>query len=151
MCRIWVVSSIADRELRTRNPRGQGERLRADLLAAAIDLLAERESVEDLSVRAVTARAGVSANALYLHFTDREELLAAVRERCFAELRSYVLEAESAGAPDADAEAQARAMCLAYLRFARERPGHYRVLFHVPRGTGPDCAPDAPKHDLDTL
>jgi AcrR family transcriptional regulator len=143
------VSSIADRELRTRNPRGQGERLRTDLLAAAIDLLAERESVEDLSVRAVTARAGVSANALYLHFADREELLSAVRERCFAELRSYVLAGESAAAPDG--EAQARAMCLAYLRFARERPGHYRVLFHVRRGTGPDCDEDAPKHDLETI
>jgi AcrR family transcriptional regulator len=119
---------------RARNPRGQGERLRAALIDAAIDVLSEVADVEALSVRAVTARAGVSPTALYLHFADKEELLTAVKERCFTELRGYVLEAERAAAPDA--RGQAEAMCLAYLAFAAEQPGHYRVLFHTRRSSG---------------
>jgi AcrR family transcriptional regulator len=126
---------------RARNPRGQGERLRAALIDAAIDVLSEVADVEALSVRAVTARAGVSPTALYLHFADKDELLTAVKERCFAELRGYVLEAEQAAAPDA--RRQADAMCLAYLAFAAEQPGHYRVLFHTRRPSGEDGGPSA--------
>jgi AcrR family transcriptional regulator len=114
---------------RARNPRGQGERLRTSLLDAAIELLGELQDVEALSIRPVTARAGVSPTALYLHFADKDELLVAVKERCFAELRRYLLAAEAKAAPNA--RAQAQAMCLAYLQFAAELPGHYRVLFHT--------------------
>jgi AcrR family transcriptional regulator len=117
--------------IRARNPRGQGERLRAALIDSAIDLLADLQQIDALSVRAVTARAGVTPTALYLHFADKDELLAAVKERCFGELRRYVLAAEAQAGPDV--RAQAEAMCLAYLRFAQELPGYYRVLFHTRR------------------
>ena len=119
------------RGARTRNPRGQGERLRAALIEAAIELLSDLGRVDALSVRAVTARAGVTPTALYLHFADKDQLLAAVKERCFGELRRYVLTAEHRAAPDA--RAQADAMCAAYLQFAADLPGHYRVLFHTRR------------------
>jgi AcrR family transcriptional regulator len=125
-----------------RYPRGQGEQLRADLIDAAIELLAEGESIEAVSVRAVTARVGVTPTALYLHFGDREQLLDAVKDRCFGELRRYVLAAEEQTGPDP--RAQLDAMCLAYLAFSRQRPGYYRVLFHAGRGPapGPEHAPD---------
>jgi AcrR family transcriptional regulator len=120
---------------RERNPRGQGQRLRTALIDAAIDLLAEIHDVDGLSVRAVTARAGVSPTALYLHFADRDELVAAVKDRCFEELRSYARAAEEVAGPDP--AAQLRAMCLNYLAFARERPGHYHVLFETRRVDAP--------------
>lgn len=112
---------------RGRNPRGEGEKLRATLLEAATELLAESENPDDVSVRAVTARAGVSPTALYLHFQNREELVRAVSEECFAELGA-ALRAGQEGAGD-DPRAQLIAHGHAYLRFARERPGHYAVLF----------------------
>jgi AcrR family transcriptional regulator len=119
------------RAARSRNPRGRGDLLRETLLGAAIELLADLQDVQALSVRAVTARAGVSPTALYLHFADKEELLAAVKERCFEELRRYI----STGAQqDSDPRKQLAAMGRAYLRFAAERPGYYRVLFHTPHG-----------------
>lgn len=121
---------------RGRNPRGQGDKLRTDLIDAAIDLLAENGDFEALSVRAVTSRAGVTPTALYLHFADKEQLLDEVKDRCFSELRRYVLEAEEQAGPDP--RAQADAMCLAYLAFAGERPGYYRVLFHTGHGPAPD-------------
>ncbi|MGA2927242.1 MAG: helix-turn-helix domain-containing protein, partial [Solirubrobacteraceae bacterium] len=73
--------------------RGQGKRLRAGLIDAAIELLAGLQDDDALSVRAVTARAGVSPTALYLHFDDKEQLLAAVKQRCVGELRGYVVDA----------------------------------------------------------
>jgi AcrR family transcriptional regulator len=116
---------------RARNPRGQGERLREALIEAATELLAELEDVEALSVRAVTARVGVTPTALYLHFADKDELLETVKDRCFGELRSYVLAAEQQ--PGLDPRAQLEQMCEAYVRFAAEHPGHYRVLFYTRR------------------
>lgn len=116
---------------RPRNPRGQGERLRDALIEAATELLADLEDVEALSVRAVTARVGVTPTALYLHFADKDELLETVKDRCFGELRSYVLAAEEQAGPDP--RTQLEQMCQAYLRFAAEHPGHYRVLFHTRR------------------
>jgi AcrR family transcriptional regulator len=135
---------------RARNPRGQGELLRVALIDAAIDVLSEVQDVAALSVRAVTARAGVSPTALYLHFADKEELLVAVKERCFTELRCYVLEAEENPTPDA--RKQAEAMCLAYLAFAAERPGHYRALFHTRKpGTAPGVEPEEPDAGPESL
>jgi AcrR family transcriptional regulator len=114
-------------KVRDRNPRGEGERLRATLLEAATELIAESENPENVSVRAVTRRAGVSPTALYLHFENREELFIAVSEACFAELGD-VMCAAAEGAGD-DPPEQLVAMGHAYLGFARERPGHYAVLF----------------------
>ncbi|MGA3362155.1 MAG: TetR/AcrR family transcriptional regulator [Solirubrobacteraceae bacterium] len=111
---------------RTRNPRGQGERLRAALMDAARELLLELGDQDKLSVRAVTARAGVSPNALYLHFADREALLSAVMIASYKELRAFL---QAAVAPDGDPIEQLRAYAEAYLRFAEQRPGIYRVLF----------------------
>ena len=127
---------------RTRNPRGQGERLRTALIDAAIEVLNEVQDVSALSVRAVTARAGVSPTALYLHFADKDELVGAVKERCFAELRRYLLAAETAAAQDA--REQATAMCLAYLQFSSDLPGYYRVLFHIVR---PSLGPSADEEE----
>ena len=44
---------------RTRNPRGEGDRLRGELLDAATDLMAETGDIAKVSLRAIAARAGV--------------------------------------------------------------------------------------------
>lgn len=113
---------------RIRNQRGEGERLRGALLDAASELLAELQDVERLSVRAITRRAGVSPTALYLHFADKEELTREVKTRCFAAFDAAL--ADAAGAAD-DPRERVRAMGRAYLRFAREQPGQYAILFHT--------------------
>jgi AcrR family transcriptional regulator len=111
---------------RTRNPRGHGERLRGALMDAARDLLLELGDQDKLSVRAVTARAGVSPNALYLHFADKDALLSAVMIATYQELRAFL---EAAVPSDTDPIAQLRAYGRAYLQFAEQRPGIYRVAF----------------------
>ena len=61
---------------RARNPRGTGEKLRAELLDAADALLVESGDPAKVTVRGVAATVGVAPNAVYLHFADREALLA---------------------------------------------------------------------------
>ena len=51
--------------------------LRAALLQAAGEIL-EKEGLEALSLREAARRAGVSHNAPYRHFPDRDSLLAAL-------------------------------------------------------------------------
>lgn len=117
------------RTTRPRSKRGEGEQLRTALLDAATDLLDESEDVEQLSIRAVTARAGVSPMALYLHFADKDELTRAVKLRSFTALGAVLAEARAAHA--GDPYAALRAMALAYLEFARTRPGQYALMFHT--------------------
>lgn len=124
-----TITRVGEVEARTRNPRGEGERLRGALLEVATELLAEVGDVERLSVRAVTRRAGVSPTALYLHFADKDALVAAIKARCFTALRDR-LEAARDAHPDDPWDAL-RAMGAAYLGFARERPGWYGVCFQV--------------------
>jgi AcrR family transcriptional regulator len=111
---------------RKRNPRGQGERLRVALMDAARELLLELGDQDRLSVRAVTARAGVTPNALYMHFSSKDELLSAVMIAGYSELRGFL---RAAVLPRLDPVAQLRAFSRAYIEFASERPGIYRVLF----------------------
>jgi AcrR family transcriptional regulator len=113
---------------RERNKRGEGERLRTALLDAASELLAESPDVEQLSVRAVTARAGVTPTALYLHFADKDDLARAVKKRFFGELSETLRDAQPEGKSPYE---QLRTMARTYLRYAREQPGHYAILFHT--------------------
>jgi AcrR family transcriptional regulator len=126
------VSTATD--TRQRNRRGEGELLRAALLKAGGELLLELGDSEKLSVRAVTARAGVSPTALYLHFADRDELLREVCNQSFEELRSYMRAADDEHA--GDPRAQIAAIGRAYLRFASEHAGAYRIIFSLPAGKG---------------
>ncbi len=132
-------------ESRTRNARGEGERLRAALMEAAAELMLEHGSAERLSIRSITARAGVSPTALYLHFADKEQLLRAVSGQAFTELGRFMREAAAAHA--GDAAAQLRAMGLAYISFAEQRPGHYRILFATPGRTAASISARRPDSD----
>ncbi|MDQ2786203.1 MAG: TetR/AcrR family transcriptional regulator [Chloroflexota bacterium] len=118
---------------RRRYPRGQGHRLREDLIQAAGALLAESGDARDLSLRAVAKKVGVAAPSIYRHFPDVEHLKVAVVERCFAALAQARADA-AAGIDDPAAALLARAR--AYCRFALAHPGDYQLMF------GPD--PDLP-------
>jgi AcrR family transcriptional regulator len=110
---------------RTRNPRGQGERLRADLVDAAVSLIAESRSIEGVSLRGAAKRAGVSPMAVYNHFEDKDALVEAAVRQCWDEFQAaiaVVLDIE-------DPVTRLRAAGDAYVRFAVENPGKYAVMF----------------------
>lgn len=113
-------------ERRRRNRRGEGERLREEIVAAASELLAESGDPRQLTLRGVAKRVGIAATSIYPHFADVEHLAIAVAERRFAELaaRQQALEAEMSSPGDA-----LLARCRAYCRFGLENPAHYRIMF----------------------
>ncbi len=119
------------RPVRVRNRRGEGGRLRDELIGAARSLLASANAESDLSIRRVTQAVGVTPQAFYLQFTTLDELLFAAYSAEFAGLRVALEEAAAGRVPG---EAALRAMCDAYVAFAVERPGPYRLMMGT-RGT----------------
>lgn len=98
-------------------PYHHGE-LKPALLAAAAQLLDEGGAAL-ISLREVARRAGVSHNAPYRHFADRDSLLAALAEDGFRELGRR-MDAETGGLA---------ALGQCYVRFALEQPGRFALMF----------------------
>lgn len=111
---------------RQRNARGQGDRLRVDLLDAAADLMAEHGTIDGISLRAVARRAGVSPTAVYRHFDDHLDLLRESVAQCWRNFYDVMVEARDSSVDPYDSF---RAAGDAYIRFAMEHQGQYRVLF----------------------
>jgi AcrR family transcriptional regulator len=111
---------------RTVNRRGQGTALRQDILDAAARLLAASTARGSVTLRAIARETGVAAPSIYPHFADRDAILDAVVGRTFEQLREAGAAAAAGAGSGAD---QVRAICLAYLDFARRYPGQYRILF----------------------
>lgn len=111
---------------RERNRRGEGGKLRADILAGATQLLEQTGSEEAVTLRAVARQVGISAPSIYSHFADREAIVDAIVDDAFADFNAAIRDAVAA----ADGPlARLRAGCAAYLRFAGERPNRYQLLF----------------------
>ena len=113
---------------RERNRRGQGGRLRTDIVAAAAELLDEAGNEQAVTLRAVARRVGIAAPSIYAHFPDRQAILLAVVQDAFAELAEAIHASVAVGAGGDPAD-RLRAACLAYLDFATTRPQRYRVMF----------------------
>lgn len=66
-----------------RQRRVDGEASRRRILDAATEIAAER-GYEGTGIAAVSAKCGLPASSIYWHFTDKDDLIAAVIERSFA-------------------------------------------------------------------
>ncbi|WP_194920094.1 TetR/AcrR family transcriptional regulator, partial [Catenulispora rubra] len=110
---------------RGRNPRGQGERLRAEIIDAALRLLDDLADDQALSMRAVAREVGVAATSVYIHFADRDALVLAALEHCHTDLQRAAKDAESSAA---DPVAALRARATLLVAWSREHPGLYKVL-----------------------
>jgi AcrR family transcriptional regulator len=91
--------------------------LRRAILTAALDVIAT-DGPAALSLRDLARRAGVSHAAPAHHFKDRTGLLTAIAAEGFGLLADTIREA--ADLKDAGVR---------YVRFARERPAHFAVMF----------------------
>jgi AcrR family transcriptional regulator len=109
--------------------------LRRALLDAGIDL-AREGGPDKVVLREATRRAGVSANAAYRHFADRDALLGDVVSRAQARAADVISETMDAVPPELEpgqrARARFRAVGVGYLRFAMDEPGLFRTAFAVP-------------------
>jgi AcrR family transcriptional regulator len=109
---------------RRRAPRGSGELLRGEIIAAARDCLNRLGSADAMSIRAVASHVGVTPPSIYLHFADKEALLDAVLVDLFTELDDVMQQAVAGISHPLE---RLRQQGLAYVRFARSSPEYYRL------------------------
>lgn len=119
--------SGAVKPTRARNRRGEGGRLRDEIVSAAVELLDETGDESTVTLRAVARRVGIAAPSIYRHFPDQPSIMLAVVRQAFAELEEQ-LRAGLVGAGD-DPRRRLLAVGGAYLEFAQQHPGRYRTMF----------------------
>ncbi|MGK9148607.1 TetR/AcrR family transcriptional regulator [Plantibacter flavus] len=113
--------------------------LRQALLDAGVEM-ARSGGPDAVVLREATRRAGVSPNAAYRHFADREALVQAVSDTAQGFAADRMAEAIAritpTGSAAGDARLRLRAVGSGYLRFARDEPGLFRAAFSVPTDLG---------------
>jgi AcrR family transcriptional regulator len=127
------MAAVPAQTARRRNRRGQGGRLREEIITAASQMIGETGDDTALTLRGVARRLGIAAPSIYRHFTDVDELKMAVVQRAFAE---FARARDAASGDGDDPAARLLARCRAYIGFALANPGPYRYLFsqHAPTG-----------------
>lgn len=119
-----------------------------DLGAALIDAglqLTRAGGPDALTVREATRRAGVSPNAAYRHFADRDALLNAVARAIQERMAARMVQPVSTrGSAQNRARNQLRAVGLGYIEFALDEPGWFTVAFFGFGATPLDDSPLPP-------
>lgn len=127
--------SVSDGGARVRNKWGQGDRLRAEILSAAGELLGELGTVEGLTLRGVARRAGIAPASVYTQFADRAALIGALLGHEHGKVAELMRRAGDAADPG-DPAARIRAELKAFCRYSLDSPGLYRIMFGPRPGPG---------------
>ncbi len=114
--------------MKPKRPYHHGDLKRA-LLDAAVELI-RTKGAEAFTLREVARRAGVSHNAPYRHFRERDELLAAVAIEGYERLRQSMVKAAECATTPSDRLLQCG---FGFLQFALGYPEHFKVIFDSPQ------------------
>jgi AcrR family transcriptional regulator len=109
--------------------------LRDACIVAAQEVIAER-GIENLSLRDVARKLGVSHQAPYKHYPSRDHLLAEVMRRCFQRFAAHLDARPHFDDPAQDLESLGQQ----YLAYAHQHPLEYRLMFST---TWPESAEQA--------
>jgi AcrR family transcriptional regulator len=120
---------VAETSHRVRNPWGQGERLRLEILDAAARLLSELGGEQGLTIRGVARAAGIAPASIYQHFADKAALVKGLVAYDYEQLSAAMTAADEQCPPEAVLD-RVRAQMKAYCRFALDSPGHYRLMLN---------------------
>lgn len=108
-----------------RKPKGEGHARRAEILAAAERIFVEH-GYEGATIRKIADDVGLSSTALYMHFSEKSEILHEICSRAF----SALLEAnEAVISQPVGPETRLRLMLRAYVDFGFENPNAYRLAY----------------------
>lgn len=108
-----------------RKPKGEGHERRAEILAAAERIFVEH-GYEGATIRKIADEVGLSSTALYMHFSEKGEILQEICREAFEALMkgNQTIIAE-AGPP----EQRMRKMMRAYVEFGFANPNAYRLVY----------------------
>jgi AcrR family transcriptional regulator len=126
------MSQVTSEQKRQRNPRGDGARLKDELIEAAMRLLDAQPGVQ-LSLRAVAKEAGVAPPSVYRHFSNAEAMMLEIGLQCWSLLADEMIRAADAGGQQTPFDAL-KAKMSAYVYYAMERPSRYQLLFDFAGG-----------------
>ena len=118
-----TVKIPARRSPKPRDTYHHGD-LRAALIRAADEIIAEG-GIEAFTLRAAAKRAGVSPAAPAHHFGSVKGLLTEVALLAFERAGNYLDQIEET----ADPVHNVRTLSMAFVRFAVQNPGHFRLMF----------------------
>ena len=110
------------------------------VVACALEVLRDLHP-DELSIREVSRRAGVSSGAPYHHFGDRHGLLAACAEVGWTQLTAQLRDVDTAS----PLAVQIRSVATVYFSFAMANPGLYRLMMS---GSSPNAAA---RHGVDDM
>lgn len=111
---------------RPRSRRGEGDKLREEILDATEALLSQTADRRAVSIRAVAEAVGVTAPSIYRHFPDKRALLMAACQRHFDDLQQRLEKMASVAEGPIDAP---RETGHAYLDWGMDNPEEYRIMF----------------------
>jgi AcrR family transcriptional regulator len=125
MTPLKTDSSAPATTSRSRARRGEGDKLREDIIDAVEKLLLETGDESAVSMRAIAKAVGVTPPAIYMHFDDKDSMIQAICDRRFREMNEVLREARDS---TEDPLEGLRRMGAAYVRFGTENPEPYRLL-----------------------
>ncbi len=126
------VTRSADR---SRVTRSTADGTRARILAAALDLFADR-SFDGATTRQIAARAEVGQPLVLYHFASKEELWREAVGGLFAELRR-VLETRAEGLRGVDDRTAMALMVREFVTFSASHPQLHRIIMESCKVEGP--------------
>jgi AcrR family transcriptional regulator len=113
---------------RQRNPRGEGARLRLEIVEAAARLI--DDGTDRLTLRAVAREARIAGPSIYDHFPDLESIRTEVIRSCYEDLIERISQAQDGVA---DPVERLEVTCLTYARYGADFPYRYALLFRGER------------------
>lgn len=108
-----------------RKPKGEGHARRAEILAAAERIFVE-VGYEGATIRRIADEVGLSSTALYMHFSEKSEILHEICRLTFARLQAVNVEVVAEGGPP---DVVLRKLMEAYVEFGFENPNAYRLTY----------------------
>ncbi|MEM7032292.1 MAG: TetR/AcrR family transcriptional regulator [Chloroflexota bacterium] len=118
---------MANQSQPTESPRQRrAARTREAIIDAARSIITE-QGAYNLSLREVARRIDYSPAGLYEYFSGKDELIMAVIQDGFTRFGQYLLSVPA----DLPADAYLLEIGLAYIRFAKQNPEHFMLIFNT--------------------
>ena len=135
MAESTPMDETAPRARRTRARRGDGMKLRDEIIVAATMLFEASGDPATVSMANIAAEVGCTQPAIYLHFENKHALVMAAYDARFEQFRQSLRAAQNATTSPLDALV---AHGKAYIEWGLDNPAAYRMLFmHQPSGDAP--------------
>lgn len=124
-----MALTLGSTKTRQRNARGEGSRLRLEIVDATTRLI--DGGIDRLTLRAIAQEAGIAGPSIYDHFPDLDSIRNQVIRSCYEGLIDRIRQAQD---KVDDAVERFESTCSAYIGYGGEFPHRYALLFQAERG-----------------